>query len=738
MLKSRLFRLKISQLILACVAGILAWSIYGFGAAYAETALFSLNVADGVLEMDLSTNKVSINLAPVNNTTAFNDGSIVVTIGTNNNTGYALTMATEGYETKIPRTAALSDNSIPTINPIPYVSGGYTDATFSSSNDTTNKWGYKTSWDAHYYPFLASDVYVYGSDSSSNGESTTITFAAKVDNTQPAGTYSAEITFTAVANPPEWYYLQDVNTWENMLAVGETVQAIDNRTGYIYDVVKLTDNGTNYLWMKNSLKLPAGKTLTTSDSDVSASFTLPTEEWASSSQNYFCKAIMAVAGGEYYYNWYAAKANPYVCNNPTATTNASSTNDAKSLGSICPKNWTLPTYNDITINTLWNNGADPGVLTRTGYFYGGSRELVGDLWGAWSSARYDNQYAYIEHIYPGGQGRTTVYKSEGYTVRCIHSQQSANKLTFIAGEGIDSIIIANGVNNFAAVYAKPGTPAVITIPNGGIGLIVTVVPRQGYILDSWSGDTANLASQTLLTTTYTTSTTTGGTLTATGTTGSYTPIQSDSLSCNSSDGINVTDSRDGKSYTVANKGYCYMLSNLRLDPGITLTSADSDITPNSTYSYFTTPTVSWTSSSQNYYCKAAMAIKNGEYYYNWYAANANPYECASPTTSTNATTTNDAKSLGSICPKGWKLLDINDQFLLEDLWDNGSNPGLLYTSGDFYSGSQYQVGTYGYWASNVRYDNSEAYGLVVGNGSATVGAHAAKYIGVPVRCFKEM
>ena len=97
------------------------------------------------------------------------------------------------------------------------------------------------------------------------------------------------------------------------------------------------------------------------------------------------------------------------------------------------------------------------------------------------------------------------------------------------------------------------------------------------------------------------------------------------------DDNSVTDSRDGKSYTVANLGYCYMLSNLRLDQGITLTSSDSDITPNSTYQYFTTPTEEWTNSNQNYYCKAMMAVKNHEYYYNWYAAKANPYECENPT-----------------------------------------------------------------------------------------------------------
>ena len=697
MLKGRLFRLKISQIVLVCTVGILAWLIYGFSTASAETALVSLNVASGVLEMSLSTSKVSISLAPVNNTPAFNSGNITVTVGTNNDPGYTLLMAAENYDPKIPRSAALSDNTTPTIDPIPYVSGGYTESTFRSSSDTTNKWGYKSS-SSNYKPLPAADVPIYWTDAGSNGESQTITFAAKVDNTQPAGTYSTGINFTALANP-HWYYLQDVDLWEDMVAVGETVESLDLRTGFIYEVTKLTDNGVNYLWMKNNLKLPAGTVLTSDDSDVSSNFTLPTEEWTSSSQDYYCKAIMATAGGEYYYNWYAAKANPYVCTDPTTETNATSTNDAKSLGSICPKGWTLPTYQDITPETLWDSGANPGALDTPGRFSSGSRDNNNTGY-FWSSDRYTTNNKPAYGLYRTNDAtRTAINKYFGRSVRCVRSQQNNNNLVFKVGDGIDTIIIANGNNSFAPVYATHTSgPAAITLPNSGTTkLIVTVVPRQGYILDSWSGDTSGLASSTLLTTTYTTSTSTGGILTANGTSGHYDYIQSSSTAC-SNTGTNVTDSRDGKSYTVANLGNCYMLSNLRLDPGITLTSSDSDITPNSTYQYFTTPTDAWTSSSQNYYCKAMMAVKNHEYYYNWYAANANPYACSSPTASTNATETNDAKSLGSVCPKGWHLLNVEDQYLIEDLWAGNSvhNYGLLYTSGNFYSGSQSQVGTYGY------------------------------------------
>ena len=83
--------------------------------------------------------------------------------------------------------------------------------------------------------------------------------------------------------------------------------------------------------MMSNLKLPAGTTLTPSDSNVTGSFTLPTESWTSGDQNYYCKPIMATADGEYYYNWYAATANPTECENPTSGGNATAENDAKSL-----------------------------------------------------------------------------------------------------------------------------------------------------------------------------------------------------------------------------------------------------------------------------------------------------------------------------------------------------------------------------------------------------------------------
>lgn len=122
-------------------------------------------------------------------------------------------------------------------------------------------------------------------------------------------------------------------------------------------------------------------------------------------------------------------------------------------------------------------------------------------------------------------------------------------------------------------------------------------------------------------------------------------------------GNNVTDERDGKSYTVAKFGnYCFMLSNLRLDGGTTLNKDTSDVTAN----MFTLPDqYTWTSSAQDHTCEARMRYYDDEYYYNWAAITANP---TVGLTSTNncADDTFDNASLGSICPKNWTLLDVNN------------------------------------------------------------------------------
>ena len=192
-------------------------------------------------------------------------------------------------------------------------------------------------------------------------------------------------------------------------------------------------------------------------------------------------------------------------------------------------------------------------------------------------------------------------------------------------------------------------------------------------------------------------------------------------------GINVTDLRDGKSYTVAKFGnYCYMLSNLRLDGGTILNATTSHVTAE-----YALPVDTGESGWMNDYCKPYMASKNGEYYYNWPAATARINDTVG-TSSCNNDTNN---SVGDICPVNWILPTYGD-ITPAALWNNGGNPGMLATYGQFFSGFQYYVGgSGGSWARSRATDTNAWYALFSGT---YVGRYnnTTKFIGRSVRCVR--
>ena len=82
----------------------------------------------------------------------------------------------------------------------------YTDTNFSNctSSDTNcmNKWGYKNGLaSSNYLPFTSPASPILSNTTATNGDTTTLRFAAKIDYNQPAGTYNTELIFTATANP---------------------------------------------------------------------------------------------------------------------------------------------------------------------------------------------------------------------------------------------------------------------------------------------------------------------------------------------------------------------------------------------------------------------------------------------------------------------------------------------------------------------------------------------------------
>ena len=161
-------------------------------------------------------------------------------------------------------------------------------------------------------------------------------------------------------------------------------------------------------WMTQNLRLPGGTTLTTSDSNVTRSYTLPN----SSTSGFNSHTVANMYNGTStsygaYYNYCAASAGT-VC----SQTKADATQD------ICPKGWRLPTLNEMSGITSYVSAFSP--VYSGYYFYGSlfSTGSYGNWWLATANSSYNQYYLY----YSGGSLDTSGgNKTRGNSVRCIRS-----------------------------------------------------------------------------------------------------------------------------------------------------------------------------------------------------------------------------------------------------------------------------------------------------------------------------
>lgn len=176
-------------------------------ATFADSSVsFTVNASTPVLEVTVPSS-VTIDLNPISGS-AFDVTNLPITIGTNNTYGYSLFMSASSNA--LTRNGSITDGNgnttTPTILPIEleesWSSGYYTEEFASSDTDeyTMNRWGYKLSSGYFYRPMSITNIQLPGTESASNATTTTLNLAAKVDSSQPAGTYSTVFSFTAVAN----------------------------------------------------------------------------------------------------------------------------------------------------------------------------------------------------------------------------------------------------------------------------------------------------------------------------------------------------------------------------------------------------------------------------------------------------------------------------------------------------------------------------------------------------------
>ena len=208
----------------------LALAAIGSAPTFAETAKYHTEVAPA---LKITIPNTEINVAVDPSSRPFDSRSFNITVATNNLTGYNLTMASES--TSLLKT----DDVTKTIQTLSTLEGGYTEDTFEN-----NKWGYKLA-STNYIPFV-SGAEIARSDTTTNGDTTQLTFATKVDFLQSAGVYKNELNFVAVANPLPTY----IQNLDATMCTEDPLLVVDKRDNEEYLVQRLADGNCWMLLMK--------------------------------------------------------------------------------------------------------------------------------------------------------------------------------------------------------------------------------------------------------------------------------------------------------------------------------------------------------------------------------------------------------------------------------------------------------------------------------------------------------
>ena len=321
-----------------------------------------------------------------------------------------------------------------------------------------------------------------GTTDMAQGSSFTTTYAVYASSSQYAGTYQGQVKYLLThpySTDEHIYYMQEVETWKNTLALEQSVQAIDKRDGKSYWVTKLKDG---HIWMTQNLDfdLDSTKPLTSNDTDLTdhslagayadnysydpnTGITTWTPEkktidfqnttvtgWINDNNNpYSANKTDSVATGHAslgnYYNWTAAIAS----NNSSSLTQKTLSDITKNpKNSICPKGWRLPTISSQSasdagstnefarLNYLYNNNkisgdnsnpADTGLINSPLWFM--KSGYVADPLGLgglqteanyWSSTVYDSSKAY-RLLFRSDKVDTAyvINRYFGWSVRCV-------------------------------------------------------------------------------------------------------------------------------------------------------------------------------------------------------------------------------------------------------------------------------------------------------------------------------
>ncbi len=352
------------------------------------------------LSMDSGTNS-TINPGNTNTNVGVVKRTASVTLGNTN--GYSVYIRANSANL----TGSNSSNTIPSVT------------SNSTLSQMTDKWGWNGNVGDSVTDCSLSDVFKQmttsnqtlgtGGAVSSGTKKVTMCFGTRVSEAKVADTYSNTVTLSVVAEPGRTAAFGGITNMQQMTAsicsaapYHETAQLTDTRDNKKYWVTKMLD-GNCWMSQNLALDLSTSKTLTSSTSDVSSSWTpgrtttssvttgsttnTETYSWnlgnyviidpttttacsdnatglsacsgqfiavgnrtASTDPNFYQKNGATYTSTEYDAHYLAG--NYYMWNAATAGTGGTISNYAKASGSICPKNWKLPDSTYVADQTI--------------------------------------------------------------------------------------------------------------------------------------------------------------------------------------------------------------------------------------------------------------------------------------------------------------------------------------------------------------------------------------------------
>ena len=284
-------------------------------------------------------------------------------------------------------------------------SGTSTSCTKSSNTFTCSSLAYGTNY--YLYPTFASGYEFNSYQKTDSATNASLGSTSSVNTYYKMGAGNGAITMTSKAS---------AIAFQNATSADCGKLMYDNRGTAAYKSITYTTATINGLcWMTRNLDLPGGTTVTSSDSNVTSSYTLPASSTTGFSDDYpayvYNSNSTTCGNNQPCYSYYSYKA-------ATAGTNPSGGNAAND---ICPKGWRLPTQTEY--NALKNTGVNlttsPFYGVHAGYYYSSSLHDGGSGGVYWSSTADGASIAYYLS-FSGFTGRTeSDYKRTGSSIRCV-------------------------------------------------------------------------------------------------------------------------------------------------------------------------------------------------------------------------------------------------------------------------------------------------------------------------------